>query len=124
MTHNLRACFVVVLGAAGLVSCTAAQQAELVAVLSTPPGQLFCALEKNGATTVVGLIDAEASALVPGSTPVAVLATGALKATVDAECAAAAVSAGAASGIAVSPPANPAAVPQLAIITPAAPPAG
>ena len=62
------------------------------------------------------LIDAEASALMPPSAPVVVLAIGATKAAVDAACAVAAAAVGASAGIPVSPP--PALVPNVAIMPP------
>lgn len=85
---------------------------QINTALSSPSGQLFCAIQTAGGGTVVaGLIDAEASAVAPGATPIAIIATGATKATVDADCAKAG-----AGGIAVSPPANPAAAPQIAVV--------
>lgn len=88
--------------------------------LSSPAGQLFCAVQTDGGgTAVVGLIDAEATAAAPALGPVAVIATGAGKAQVDADCATAGKSAGG-TGMAVSPPSNPAAAPQMAIVVPAA----
>lgn len=49
----------------------------------------------------------------PGAAPIAIIATGAAKSYADWACAAA-------GGIAVSPPANPAAAPQLAVVVPTA----
>ena len=92
------------LGAAG---CS---HAQVETALATPQGQLFCAVQVNGGgAVVVALIDAEASAATPSAAPIAVIATGLAKAVVDADCAAA-------GGIAVSPPANPAAAPKLAVV--------
>ncbi len=89
-----------------LAGCTSAQ---LQTAASTPAGQLFCAVQTaGGGSIVVGLIDAEASSLAPAAAPVAILATNATKILVDRACAAA-------GGIAVSPPANPASAPQVAV---------
>jgi hypothetical protein len=104
-----------------LAACTPAQNAQVQTALASPAGQLFCAIQVGGGgTIVVGLINAEATAAVPGAAPVAILATGAAKAQVDADCAAAGKSAGG-TGLAVSPPANPAVVPQVAVVPPATP---
>lgn len=84
-----------------LAGCTEAQQR-----LAAQAGQLYCAVRTVTGPVVVGLINAEASAAGYGS--VAVLATGASKAAVDALC----KSAG---GVAVSPPADPASAPQVAV---------
>lgn len=89
-----------------LTACTTAQQQ---AALSSPAGQLFCAIQTGGGgAIVVGLINAELTGAAPGAAPIAVLATGATKAFVDGACAKA-------GGIAVSPPAVPAAAPQVAV---------
>jgi hypothetical protein len=89
-----------------LAGCTAAQ---LQSAAKSPAGQLFCAIQTaGGGAIVVGLINAEASAVVPAAAPVAILATNVSKAFVDSACAAA-------GGIAVSPPVNPAAAPQVAV---------
>ena len=90
-------------------------QAQVNTALATPQGQLFCAVQTGGGgAVVVALVDASASAVAPAAAPVAVIATGATKAVVDADCAAA-------GGIAVSPPANPAAAPKLAVVVTATP---
>jgi hypothetical protein len=89
-----------------LADCT---QAQLQTAASSPTGQLFCAVETaGGGSIVVGLIDAEASSFAPAEAPVAILATNATKSIVDSACAAA-------GGIAVSPPANPASAPLVAV---------
>ncbi len=89
-----------------LAGCTAAQVQSAV---TSEPGQLFCAVQAaGGGAIVVGLVDAEATALAPAAAPVAILATNASKAFVDSACAAA-------GGIAVSPPSNPSVAPQLAV---------
>lgn len=81
--------------------------------LASQPGQLFCAVQTaGGGALVVGLIDAEATSAAPAAAPVAILATGLAKAQVDADCAKAAPG----GGVAVSPPANPTAVPQVAVV--------
>jgi hypothetical protein len=95
----------------GLGACSSAQ---LQTAASTPTGQLFCAVQTNGGgALVVAAIDAQASALAPAAAPVAVIATGATKAFVDSVCAKA-------GGIPVSPPANPAAAPSVAVVVPPA----
>jgi hypothetical protein len=98
---------------AGLVvgGCTPTENAKLSAAASSPAGQLFCAVQAVGIPMVVGMLDAEASALAPSAAPVAVLAAGMAKAYVDAICAKA-------GGIAVSPPANPAAAARVAVVLP------
>ena len=107
----------IVLVAIIAAGCSAAQ---VTADLQTPAGQLFCAIQTGGGgSIVVGLIDAEASA-VPGAAPVAISVTGATKAAVDADCAAAAVATGGTAGVPVSPPAPAAAPPPaVAIVAPA-----
>ena len=98
----------VLLGLLGMAACSASQ---VTTALSSPTGQLFCAIQTGGGgAVVVGLIDAEATAVSPAAAPIAVLATGAAKSVVDGYCAQA-------GGIAVSPPANPAAAPQVAVKT-------
>jgi hypothetical protein len=76
-------------------------------------GQLFCAVQTGGGggAVVVALIDAAASGAAPGGGQVAVIATNMGKAYVDAACAGA-------GGIPVSPPANPAAAPVVAVVVP------
>ena len=96
-------------GALALAACSAAQ---IQNAATSPAGQLFCAVQTGGGgAIVVGIIDAEASAVVPGAAPVAVIATNAAKSYVDNACAAA-------GGIPVSPPANPAAAPSVAVVVP------
>src|SRR5271170_7148265 len=86
----------------GLAACS---QSQLTSAATSPTGQLFCAIQTQGGGAIVaGMVQAEAGALAPGAAPLVILATGAAKATVDGICAAA-------GGIAVSPPANPAAAP-------------
>jgi hypothetical protein len=101
----------IIAAGACLLALSACSSAQVQTALSSPAGQLFCAVQTSGGGTIVaGLIDAEATAAAGAAAPVAVLATGVAKAKVDADCAAA-------GGIAVSPPANPAAAPQVAIVT-------
>lgn len=103
---------IIVLALLALGGCSASQ---VTTALSSPTGQLFCAVQTGGGgAIVVGLIDAEATAASPAAAPIAVLATGAAKATVDSYCAQA-------GGVAVSPPTNPATVPQVAVKTAPAP---
>ena len=105
-----------------LSGCSATQTAQVQTALASDPGQLFCDIQlAGGGSMVAGVVDAEASALAPGLAPVAVLATDAGKQFVDDACTKAAKSiTGATSGVAVSPPLNPAAAPQVAIVKPAA----
>lgn len=96
---------------AGLVALAACTPGQITAAASTPAGQLFCAVQlAGGGTVVVGLIDAQASAVSPAAAPVAILATGVAKSVVDSYCAKA-------GGVAVSPPADPAAAPKIAVVT-------
>jgi hypothetical protein len=77
-------------------------------------GQLFCQIAKSdGTSQVVGVINA--------SVPGAVVVTGVLQAVVFAECALAAESAGAVTGVPVSPPTAP--VGSVAITPPVQTPA-
>src|ERR1039457_3903366 len=102
------------IAACSLLAVTACSGTQITTALSSPNGQLFCAVQTGGGgAIVVGIINAEATVAngamgAPEATPLAVIATGAAKATVDAECAKA-------GGIAVSPPVNPTTVPQVAI---------
>lgn len=98
--------------AACIAACTTVQKAQVQADLATPAGQLFCAIQGPTGTIVAGLINAGATQA--GLGPVAVIATGAVKMQVDADCAAA-------GGVAVSPPTNPAAAPQVAVVVPVVP---
>lgn len=92
-----------------------------VANAANTAGQLFCAIQTNGGGMIVaGLIDAWASAQLGPAAPIAVIATGASKADVDALCAQAAKNTGGTGGIPVSPPANPAAAPMVAVTAPVA----
>lgn len=102
------------IGLAGcMTACSPAQQATAVKLASTPAGQLFCAVQTAGGGAVVaGIIGAATTAEAPGALPIVALATGAAKADVDATCASA-------GGVPVSPPANPAAAPQIAVKLPA-----
>ena len=95
-----------------LGACSTAQNAAVVTAMGTPAGQLFCAIQlSGGGTAVVAAIDAEASALAPASAPVAIIATGASEAVVNADCAKAGPG-----GIPVSPPTGTAAVPNVAVV--------
>lgn len=77
--------------------------------LASAPGQLFCSIQTaGGGSFLAALVDAEASALAPAAAPIAVLATNALKADVDDDCAQAAKNVNGVSGNPVSPPASPA----------------
>lgn len=101
-------------GLIGLAGCVSAcSQSQVTAALSTPAGQLFCAVQTSGGgTVVVALVNAEVTAAAPGAAPVAVMATGATEAQVNADCAAA-------KGVPVAPPAVPTTA-VVAIVPPAA----
>jgi hypothetical protein len=102
----MRVAILTALTLGGLSACS-------TAMLTSPVGQLFCALQiDGGGSVVVGLIDAEASALLPGAAPVAVLAAGTAQADLDAECAAAGASIG---GTGTAVPAPPGPVPTMPI---------
>lgn len=109
-----------VAGALTLAACTA-QQATTA--LSSAPGQLFCTIQTTGGGSFIAALVAVAlGSAAPGAAPLAVIATNAGKAAVDTDCANAAANVpGAVSGVPVSPPANPATVATLAIVTPASP---
>jgi hypothetical protein len=94
-----------------------------VQAAGTKAGQLFCSIQMaGGGSFVAALVATSASVAAPSAGPLIVLATNAGKAAVDADCAKAAAGvAGASSGVAVSPPASPAPVAQVAITTPASP---
>jgi hypothetical protein len=80
-------------------------------------GSLFCAVQTaGGGAMIVAVIDAAATAAAPAAAPVAVIATGAGKAIVDAACAQAAANVGAPAGVPVSPPAAGTVVPQVAVV--------
>lgn len=65
--------------------CTPQQQQTVDTALANPAGQLFCAIQTGGGgAVVVGLVNAAVSGAAP---PLAVIATGASKAFVDAACA-------------------------------------
>lgn len=98
------------LAACGLAACS---QSAVTSALATPAGQLFCAVQTSGGgTVVVGLVNAEVTAVAPGVAPVAIIATGATEAQVNADCAAA-------KGVPVAPPAVPTTA-VVAIVPPAA----
>ena len=98
------------LAAGSLAACS---QSQITSALATPAGQLFCAVQTSGGgTVVVGLVNAEVTAAVPGAAPIAVIATGATEAQVNADCAAA-------KGVPVAPPAVPTTA-VVAIVPPAA----
>lgn len=97
-----------------LVVFLVAACAGITSALQSPTGQLFCRVQtEGGGSFIVGLVDAEATALAPPAAPVVVVATGAAKIVVDAECAMV-------DGVATSPPADVANTPQVAISTPKA----
>lgn len=95
-----------------VVACTPAQEARINTALATPAGQLYCAVRAaGGSAVVVGLVNAAVAGAAPSAAPLAVIATGATKAFVDAACARA-------GGVPVVPPVDPAAAPQVAIVPP------
>ena len=103
--------FIALAGLVALAACTPAQTQK---ALSSQEGQLFCAIQTSGGGAVVaGLVSAEAGTVAGPAAPLAVIATGATKAFVDQACASV-------GGIPVSPPANPAAAPQVAVVPPKA----
>lgn len=106
----------IVAGTILVAGCTASQ-------LSGPSGQLFCSIQTaGGGAFTAGIVAAALSNAAPAASPLFVVATNAGRTAVDADCAKAAASvAGAVSGVAVSPPANPSAAPQLAIVAPSSP---
>lgn len=97
--------------------------AKVTTALQSPPGQLFCSIQTSGGGAfTAGLVAAALTGAVPTAGPLVVIATNAGKAAVDADCAKAAQTvAGGVSGVAVSPPAVQANVPQVAIVAPASP---
>lgn len=103
----------------GLGACS---QPQATKALAMPPGQLFCAFQlAGGGQMVAGLLDAAASAAGPEAGVAAVIATGATKAQVDADCQAAAANvAGATGAVPVSPPTAAAAgtIAQVAVMPP------
>jgi hypothetical protein len=108
----------IVLLAGGAAACSPTEQARIsadqakLAATARHAGQLFCAIHTPaGGAVVVGLINAAAVPIAGAAEPAVVIATGATKQFVDAACARA-------GGIAVSPPADPLAAPQVAIVTP------
>jgi hypothetical protein len=97
-----------------LSGCTPEQQAG---ALATPAGQLFCSVHNaGGGTATVALADASVTASNPTALPLAIIATGATKAFVDAACAAAAPAGG--SAVPVPPPGGPVVVPIVAVTPP------
>ena len=97
-----------------LAACTTAQMQQAA---QTPAGQLFCAFQMAGGGTVIGgIVNGAAAGANAGLGAVAVVATGATAAFVNDQCAQAARGlTGAVSATPVPPPANPAAVPQVAV---------
>jgi hypothetical protein len=86
--------------------------------LSTPEGQLFCAINTAGGGTIVAAVVDGAAAGVPGAEPAAVIATGMTQSFVQQACLAAARATGGVSAIPVVPPANAAAAPRVAAVPP------
>jgi hypothetical protein len=100
-----------------LFTGTSTSSGAVVDGLTSPAGQLFCAIDLGGGgQLVVGVIDATLSA----SSPVAVLATNATASFVQNACAAAAKAEGGVAGAPVSPPTSTGVVANVAIVPPAA----
>lgn len=103
------------LAAACLLAILGACQAQL----ASPYGQLFCQIQTaGGGAVIVGVIDAEATAMAPAGAPVAIFATNMGKAYVDAACAQAARNQGGTAGTPVSPPPVPVGNVAIAATTP------
>lgn len=105
------------------LALTGCQAGSVTNALSSPVGQLFCSIQMAGGGSFVAALTAAAiGGAAPGAAPLAVIATNAGKASVDADCAKAVASVqGAISAAPVSPPANPAGAAQVAIVAPASP---
>ena len=69
-----------------LASCSPAENAKLKADVDRG-GQLFCEVATPNGPAIVGLIDGTVAVLAPEAEPVAIIATDATKAFVDAACA-------------------------------------
>lgn len=106
-----------------LAACTPAQDDAITKGLASQPGRLFCSIQMSGGGAFVATLTAVAiTGASPGAAPLAVIATNAGKAAVDADCAKAALATpGALSAAPVSPPPNAASVPSVAIVAPASP---
>lgn len=98
--------FAVGVSTLALMGCNAQQSQQLNTALASPAGQLFCAISTQSGPIVVGLIQAKAGA--SAAAPLAVIATGQTASYVNDLCKQA-------HGVPVSPPANPAAAPQVAV---------
>jgi hypothetical protein len=99
-----------------LAGCNAGSLATGATALSSPAGQLFCAIDTGGGGQIIaGLIDADATAKLGAAAPIAVVATNATAAAVQADCAAAAQAVGGKAGVPVSPPPSTATVATVAI---------
>jgi branched-subunit amino acid ABC-type transport system permease component len=102
-------------GLAALAGCTVAQNAKVNTALSSPQGQLFCAVVIGGSPIIMGVVQTASAAVGPAGEAAALLATGATSAFVQNACKQAAANVGGTAGAPVSPPANPAAVPLVAV---------
>jgi hypothetical protein len=103
---------IVLAAAFALAGCASA---SVTSALQSPSGQLFCALDTIGGTTVAAIADASLTAAAPAAAPVGISVIGLAAATVQADCAAAAAATGATGAVPVSPPASPAAAPVVTI---------
>jgi hypothetical protein len=73
--------FIALTALSAVAACTSA-------MLATPAGQVFCSLQtQGGGSLVVGLIDAEATAVSPAVAPVAILAANTAQSDIDSACA-------------------------------------
>ena len=99
--------------AVGITACATSSGQN---VLETQPGQLFCAIETQGGGQIVaGIVQTAAAPAVGPAAPLVVLATNATDAFVRGACDQAAKNIGGKAGVPVSPPANPATVPPVAV---------
>lgn len=113
----------ILLAALILAGCSPAAQTRIDAALVTPPGALFCQIQLAGGGAIIAAVtSAVVTGAAPAAGPLVVVATGATRAAIDADCAKAAASVqGGVAGVPVSPPVNPATVPSVAIVAPASP---
>lgn len=87
--------------------------------LKSPPGQLFCAIATQGGGQIVAkVVEAQASTAGPTVGALAILATDMSQAFVQSSCQSAAAAVGGLGGVPVSPPADPASAPPVAIVRP------
>lgn len=97
----------VALVTATLAACSAQQQGSVETALASPAGQLFCGIATASGPIVAAMIQARSGGLGEAA-PIAIIATGQTQDYVRATCAKA-------GGVPVSPPANVAAAPRVAV---------